>query len=66
MTFCIMVLSKPCLYVTLSITTTQINNALHYADCRHAECHGALFNCKDLYYKIAFYMGPFSQNFIYT
>ncbi len=42
-TFSIMTLSMKCLYVTLcialSITDTQHNNAIRYAECNHAECH---------------------------
>jgi hypothetical protein len=42
-TFSIMTLSIKCLYVTLcitlSISDTQHNNALRYAECNNAECH---------------------------
>ncbi len=42
MTFSIMtLLSMKGLYVTLSITDTEDNNALHYTVCRYAECRYA-------------------------
>jgi hypothetical protein len=34
-----MILSIKGLYATLSITDTQHNNSLHYAECHDDECH---------------------------
>jgi hypothetical protein len=34
-----MTLSIKVLYLTLSINDTEHNNALHYAECRYAECN---------------------------
>ncbi len=44
----IMRLRIKALYVALSITDTQHNNALHYAECRSAECLVFVGNARSL------------------